>query len=240
VSDNPLTVYADSLDCVLEPYDWEFSRRRAEHIRAHWRKMTRANSGLYNGRVLLSRRYEHRLDSEGRRIMSVGFFEASFSDFLAWRDFDFPDTDVYNCFAMAVVRSADGAYLLGEMSLRHSSPGAIYFPSGTPDLLDVREGNVDLEGSVLRELAEETGVSAEADSLEPGWTILFDRQYIACLKMIVASEPAAALLSRVREYLAQEEVPELAAAHMVSRRSELDHPMMMRFVRAFLHRLLPE
>jgi 8-oxo-dGTP pyrophosphatase MutT (NUDIX family) len=240
VSRDALIVQVDCLDGVLENHDWRFAKRHADDIDAHWRKRTQLNSTLYDGRVLLARRYEDRLGDDGRSVMSIGFFEASFSRFLAWRDFDFPDVSVYNCFAMAAVRSADGAYLLGEMNSRHSSPGAVYFPSGTPDLTDVRGAVVDLEGSVLRELAEETGVSPDHGGLEPGWTIVFERQYIACVKTIASREPAAALLAGVKEYLVRQKDPELAAAHMISRRGELADPRLMSFVRAFLEPLLPE
>jgi 8-oxo-dGTP pyrophosphatase MutT (NUDIX family) len=240
VSRDALIAQIDRLDGLLETHDWDFAKRRADDIDAHWRKRTQLNPALYDGRVLLARRYEHRLDDDGRSALSIGFFEAPFSHFLAWRDFDFPDVSVYNCFAMAVVRSADGAYLLGEMNLRHSCPGAVYFPCGTPDRTDVRGAMVDLEGSVLRELAEETGVSPEHGGLEPGWTLVFERQYIACMKTIASRKPAAALLAGVKEYLARQKDPELAAAHMISRRSELADPRLMGFVRTFLEPLLPE
>jgi 8-oxo-dGTP pyrophosphatase MutT (NUDIX family) len=240
VSNDALIVPIDVLDCVLEAHHWDFAKRRTEEIDDHWRKMTRANSTLYDGRVLLARRFERSQDQNGQNVLSVGFFEVQFSRFLAWRDFGFPDVGVYNCFAMAAVRSADGAYLLGEMNSRHSSAGSIYFPAGTPDLLDLRGVTVDLEGSLIRELAEETGISAQDGELEPGWTVVMERQYIACIKILASPESADSLLARVRRHLAQEEEPELAAAHMISQRSELANPRMTSFVRAFLEPRLPE
>ena len=240
MSNDALIVPIDLLDCALEAHHWDFAKRRADDIDDHWRKMTSVNSALYDGRVLLARRFERSRDQNGRNVLSVGFFEARFSRFLAWRDFGFPDAGVYNCFSMAAVRSADGAYLLGEMNSRHSSAGAIYFPAGTPDPLDVRGVTVDLEGSLIRELAEETGISAQDGELEPGWTVVMERQHIACIKILASSERAPSLLARVQRFLAREEEPELAAAHMISRRSQLANPRVTGFVRAFLEPLLPE
>jgi len=226
---------AGRLHCVLEPGDWEFPAHYAADIQRHWREKTKSNPSLYDGRVLLARRVEQIAAPEGGRSFSIGFFETRFSNFLAWRDFGFPDETVFNCFAMAALRSADGGYLLGEMSAQHSSPGAIYFPAGTPDLLDVREdGTVDLEGSAARELLEETGLSVADARLEPGWTVVFERQYVACLKTIASPESSTALLARARAHLEREEAPELAAVHMAMRSEDLSHPRLAIFVRAFL------
>lgn len=231
----PRVITADRLQCVLEPGSWDFTARYAAEVAAHWRERRKANPSLYDGRILLARRVEEISRPEGGRTLSVGFFETPFSSFLAWRDFGFPDTKVFNCFAMAALRSVEGAYLLGEMCAGHASPGAIYFPAGTPDLLDVREdGQVDLEGSVTRELLEETGLSTRNARLEPGWTVVFEGQYVACMKTINSAESSAALLARARAHIDREQAPELAAVHMVSSPADLLRPRIASFVRAFL------
>ncbi len=51
-------------------------------------------------------------------VLSGSGFETDFASFVAWRDWNFPDRDVFNVFAMAAVRAADGGYLLGQMAER--------------------------------------------------------------------------------------------------------------------------
>ena len=82
----------------------------------------------------------------------------SAASFIAWRDWGFPDRAVRNCFAAGAIRASDGAFVLGVMGPQTANAGKIYFPAGTPDPGDVVGQEVDLAGSVRREIAEETGL----------------------------------------------------------------------------------
>ena len=98
-----------------------------------------------------------RCSSSGERF-SASYFETDFASFLAWRDWGFPDKGVFNGFGMGALLSQDGAFALGEMGQHTANAGRIYFPAGTPDLDDVRGEALDIEGSVAREVEEETGL----------------------------------------------------------------------------------
>lgn len=225
----------DRLDCALEAHDWDFDSRRRDEIDAHWAKLVAAKPLLYDGRMFLARRIEAEIDAARRRVFSVSFFAMRFSRFLAWRDFGFPDRTVYNCFSMAAVRSADGAFLLGEMAAHTANAGAKYFPSGTPDPSDVTPtGAVDLDGSLERELMEETGISIKEMRPRDGWTIVLAGQRAACVKVLASAEPASALEARVQRFLAAETLPELAKPHMIARRAQLSDPHIPDFIRVFL------
>ena len=94
-----------------------------------------AKSRIWNGRILLGRDP----DFTGERF-SARYFEADFASFLAWRDWGFPDGSVFNGFGMGALRCSDGAFVLGEMAAHTANAGRIYFPSGTPDLDDIKGG----------------------------------------------------------------------------------------------------
>lgn len=231
-------VDVDRLDCRLVAHDWEFAQRRKADIDRHWEKRRRENPALYDGPVLLASRAEV-VTCGGARVLQLDAFETRFSRFLAWRDFGRADERVYNCFSMPAVRSSDGAYLVGEMGADHSCAGQLYFPGGTPDPSDVTGGGaVDLSGSLTRELAEETGLPAAEGVAAPGWTVVFDRQFVACLKRIDWPAPAAALVARVRDFLAAEQQPELSDIHMISSVDALADPRLPPFMVGFLSRAL--
>jgi 8-oxo-dGTP pyrophosphatase MutT (NUDIX family) len=228
-------VSVSALHCALEPHDWAFDRNRSAEIDAHWTARRAAIPALYDGPVLLA----HGVSRGEGGTLGVKFFPTRFSRFLAWRDFGFPDDAVYNCFSMPALRSADGAFLLGEMGADHSAAGAVYFPAGTPDPSDLRDGIVDLEANLLRELEEETGVAPQEVSLAADWTIVFAGQRVACMRIVQSPLAAAELAARVTANIASQKKPELAGVRMAKRRADLAEPRMPEFVRRFLEPLLP-
>jgi 8-oxo-dGTP pyrophosphatase MutT (NUDIX family) len=216
------------LDMRFDPAPWPFAVERRAEIDAHFEKLRAEKPEMWNGRVLLLRRGEI-----ANGVLSGAYSEVDFASFIAWRDWGFPDTSVRNCFAMAALRSTDGAFLLGVMGAHTANAGRIYFASGTPDPDDVIGDRVDLEGSVTRELAEETGIDASDVSVDAGWTAVLQGQRIALMKIVRVPANAGELAKRIRAFLGSQKQPELADIHIV--RSMIDlRPTMPEFVTAFL------
>jgi hypothetical protein len=196
-----------AIDIRLRPKVWDFATDHVAEIEAHWQKRLQANPHLYNGKVLLAADISHDATPAGTCLEGTCFV-VDFKTFLAWQAFGHPG-DARNLFAMAALRSADGAYLLGEMAAWTSNAGRIYFPCGTPDLSDIVDDVLDLEGSVSRELAEETGLSMQDVSPTPGWTIVESGALIACMKELRSPLTAAELVERAADFFAHEKKPEL-------------------------------
>jgi hypothetical protein len=222
-----------TVELTYEPRPWTFAQARRAEISAYFADKQREKPEIWNGRVLLAR--DPVLDAAH---LSARYFDADFASFLAWRDWGFPDPDVFNGFGMGAVKSSDGAFLLGEMGAHTANAGRIYFPAGTPDPDDIREGAVDIAGSVVRELAEETGLGESDYTMDGVWTCVFTRASIAMIRILRVAETGEALQARVEAYLARETRPELRAVHLVRSTSELV-PTMPRFVSAFLEAQLP-
>jgi hypothetical protein len=224
----PAVVPIERLELRFSPRPWRFAEEHRTEIDAYFATLRRATPALWNGRVLLLADV-----AMGNAALGGAYFATDFASFIAWRDWDFPDPAIRNCFSMGALRAADGAFLLGVMAERTANAGKIYFPSGTPDLNDVVDGRVDLERNVWRELAEETGLTDEDFAAEPGWCAAFAGARIAVIKVLQARTQAVELRRRILAHIGREREPELTDVRVVRGPADLD-PMMPPFIVAFL------
>ena len=229
--DGPI-VSLTSLDLRFEPARWRFADERRAEIEAHFEKLRGETPELWNGRLLLLSRWA--IDGS---VFRGAYLETDFASLIAWRDFGFPDTTIFNCFGMAALRSADGAYLLGEMAPSTANDGRIYFPAGTPDPEDIRDGAVDLAGNVTRELAEETGLTADDVEAAAEWTCIRVGQRIALMRAMQARENADTLRNRMLDHIARDPHQELSDIHVVRGPRDVDPQRMPPWITAYFAHL---
>jgi 8-oxo-dGTP pyrophosphatase MutT (NUDIX family) len=215
-------------DLAVEVRTWPFAEARREEIAAYFAQRQHEKPALWNGRVLLARNPVF----SGDRL-SARYFETDFASFLAWRDWGFPDPGVFNGFGMGALRCADGAFVLGEMGQHTANPGRIYFPSGTPDLDDIKDGAFDISGSVVREVEEETGLAPGDYEAEPDWHCVYTGPALAMIRVLRVDMTGEALRERIEANLALQRQPELSAIHLVNGAHDLNSAMP-RFVTAFI------
>jgi 8-oxo-dGTP pyrophosphatase MutT (NUDIX family) len=225
-------VAIDQLDLSLVSWQWPFAQARRGEIDAYFAERRTRTPQLWNGRVLLAR--ECRIEG---RTLTGACFETDFASFLAWRDWDFPDRAIINCFAMGALKSSDGAFILGRMGHDTANAGRIYFPAGTPDPSDVTDRRLDLDGSIRREIAEEAGLGPDDYVCASGWHAVPTGPRMALIKILAAHECAATLCSRIRAHIAAQAAPELADA-VVVRGADDFRADMPTFVTAYLAHML--
>lgn len=221
-------IAVNRLELTYARQPWPFAAEHRAEIDAHFERVRAERAGIWNGQVLMM--HHHRLE---RDALVGAFLPTDFASFLAWRDWGFPKAGVINCFSMGALRTSDHAWIMGVMAPHTSAAGKIYFPAGTPDLGDVVDGMVDLGGSVIREVAEETGLGPVDFTEMNGWHCVFDGARIALMKVLQANDPADVLRRRILDYLAREKTPEFADVRIVRSRRDFD-PMMPRFVTTFV------
>src|SRR6202162_2408785 len=175
----PVIHQVTQLDLIFQPCAWPFAYERLADIEAHFALKCREKPQLWNGRVLLGRHPVFAGD-----CLRASYFETDFASFLAWRDWGFPDSGVFNGFGMGALRCSDGAFVLGEMARHTANAGRIYFPSGTPDLDDIRGEAVDIAGSVAREVLEETGLTEADYRAGAHWDCVVSGASIAMIRIL--------------------------------------------------------
>ncbi|GLK84576.1 hypothetical protein GCM10017653_26460 [Ancylobacter defluvii] len=224
----------ERLDMRIEPGAWDYAESRRAEVDAFFAAQLQRNPSLWNGRILVLARH-HLADG----VLTGRYREADFASLLWWLRHDCPgeekaDERVCNAFSMAALRAADGAFLLGRMASWTANAGRIYFAAGTPDLSDLRpDGTVDLAGSVLRELGEETGLAPDEVEIAPGWTGVFAGSRIALMRELFSPLGADELVARIRAFLATEERPELEDV-VVARGPDDVGEAMPPFIRTYL------
>lgn len=220
----------ERVDAVFEERDWPWARAHAHGIAQVWDEARRTRPEMFDGEVLLATATHGA--GEG---LALRFFPVRFSAFFAFKQAGFPDETVLNVFAMAALRCGDGRFLLGEMGAHTANPGQVYFPSGTPDRSDVTpDRTVDLAGSVLRELAEETGLQPPAEAVARNWHMLRKPGQIALMRPISLPDDSADVLARVRRSLAAQTEPEFTAVSAWLPAAASADPRLPGFMRAYL------
>jgi len=211
----------DRAEIAAEPWLWPFARDRRSEIDQYFADLQRRRPGVWNGRVLLLNRY-----AIAERALRGACFEIDYASFITWRDREFPDPSVYNFFAAAVLRGADGGYLLGEMAAYTAGAGRSYFPCGTPEPDDIgADGMFDLGDNLRRELLEETGIAIAELDAEPGWTVVRDRCFLGLMKRLSARQGADELRARIMRHIAGDKHPELADIRIVRGPADIDSTM---------------
>lgn len=222
----------NALACRYRATPWPFAVEHGAAIERHWAEAVRARPQLFNGRVLIQTAGAVERTASGALFRGV-YTDTDFAAFLAWRDWGCPGDGVRNGFGMAALESADGAFVLGEMGPHTANAGRVYFPSGTPDPGDIEGDQVDVLGSIRRELAEETGLDPATLHFASTVTILSDAVRVCFMQRVRAREPAAALLARIEAALARQAAPELTRLHLVRSPADIT-PAMPPFVAQYL------
>jgi 8-oxo-dGTP pyrophosphatase MutT (NUDIX family) len=220
--------FVRTLETEITSTPWAYGQTHADAIRSTWQRWVADQPSLFNGRVLLLAEGAVEGDVFRGRYMTVDF-----AGFLHYMRLGEPDGTTRNAFGLAALTSADGALMMGVMGNHTANAGKVYFPGGTPDPSDIVEGRVDLEGSVRRELGEETGLEAHEVRVEDGFWLYQDDKRLAFLKVVRSPLAADDLRAEILKRIGREEQPELADIHIVRSAADLLPERMPAFQLAY-------
>lgn len=215
-SGDVVRVAACRLQVARERWPWADARR--DEINAAWHRRVAAEPKYFNGAVRLATRTGI---TDG--VFDAHFATIDFASFVYWWDTGFPDGSMRDCFGSAIVRSAEGHCLLGVQARGNLNAGRAYFPGGFIDAADVKpDSSIDIDQSIARELAEETGLEAAALRRTPGYILAAAGCSIAIGIEYSSMLPADELRAQMRAWIAAQAEPELADMLVVRAASDLD------------------
>lgn len=215
---------------------WGYATDNAEAIESHWRRRLEETPTFFNGTIHLLDRARQTPDAfEGE------FLTTDFKSYLYWREAGFPEAGVRDCFGSALLRSADGAILLGTQRAGNLNSGQSYLPGGFIDVNDRRgDGTIDIEKSVLRELAEETGLATDDLTITPGFRLARSGPLLSIGVEIRASAAARDLARAIEDAIAADPNSELQSVTFVRDGTDLEALAIPTFARMLLSVLLPK
>lgn len=225
---------ADTCTLTVGGGAWDFAELNAAAIDAHWQAGSRDNPNFFNGVI-------HLLAGS---TFDGGHFRGDlvrtdFKSYLYWREMGFPaEAGVRDAFGSALIRSAEGHVLLGRQREGNINSGLVYLPGGFIDARDVDDtGAVDIAGSVLREVTEETGLSAESLARQLGFHLTFAGPLISIAVTLQSREGSAGLRERMLAHMRLDPNSELIDAVIVGSPADLNGLAMPDYARCLLTQL---
>lgn len=214
---------------------WTYARAKAHEIDDLWRRESEANPTLFDGIVHLSARIRR---SGGH--LEADLFPTRFRNFLYWRSQGYEDRSVRDVFGSAVIRSSNGGVLLGRQQPGYINAGLYYTPGGFIDARDVRaDGSVDLDGSVMREVREETGLD-EHVTVTGSVIVTHHRQQTSIGVEFASPLTSATLAAEARRRILRVAEPELDDVVVIDEEPALTGLPMPPFCKGLVRFLLAE
>ena len=196
----------DACRLIVGDRRWEWAANNADGIVANWQTQLAKNPRFFNGRIQILTRYR----IEGG-VFSGNFTTTDFASFIHWRGLGYPDPSVHDCFGCAILRSNEGHILLGRQAAGNLNSGRAYCPGGFIDPADVRpDRSIDIDGSIQREIGEETGLDLMSLRREPGYVLVAADASIAIGVVYRSAMSANDLRAQIMAHITSESAPELA------------------------------
>jgi 8-oxo-dGTP pyrophosphatase MutT (NUDIX family) len=193
----------DRIDVRLDPVPHPYEIENRGAIEANWLREKAANPALFDGTVVLLSELSHR----GRRLEGR-CHAVRFVTFMHWRG-NRSDLRAEHVYAHAMLVSRDNALVAIRMGGHTVNAGSVYFAAGSFEPADFRDGRVDVDFNMAREVMEETGLEISraprdehhhALSLESG-TVIFRRYFL--------DQDADELAQRISAFVAVDPEPEI-------------------------------
>ncbi|RST84720.1 NUDIX hydrolase [Aquibium carbonis] len=220
--DQLLSAREVSLRLADGPHPYE--TLHADGIEENWQAERSRNATLFDGRTVLFSRVAL---SDGRLVGDC--HDVRYASLLHWRLARRTDLAAH-LFAMAMPVTADGAVLTVRMAPWTANAGQVYFAGGSFEPSDFVGGVADIDGNMLREVLEETGLDLAGERREALYRVIRSDRGVIVVRRYALAQTARELALRVRHFVAGETRPEIVEPVLVTRGSPPD-PALLPWVR---------
>ncbi|MDX8481305.1 hypothetical protein RFN28_23005 [Mesorhizobium sp. VK24D] len=210
----------DAVDVRLDPDPHPFERDNQVAIAENWRREMEAKPALYDGTVVLLSALAYRDSRLIGRCHAV-----KYSTFMLWRK-NRERSGAEHAYAHALLAAGDNALVAIRMGSHTVNAGRVYFAAGSFEPVDFRDGLVDVDFNMIREVGEETGIDLSAAGRgrryhalsTPSGTVIFRRYRVA--------ESADEIARRIRAFVAAETEPEIEGPVIIRHAADLPDGLM--------------
>ena len=210
----------DAVDVRLDSGAHPFERDNSEAIAENWRRELGAKPALFDGTVVLLSALSYRDNRLTGRCHAVRY-----STFMLWRK-NRQVGGAEHAYAHAMLVAGDNALVAIRMGRHTVNAGRVYFAAGSFEPIDFRDGLVDVDFNMIREVREETGLDLSGAERgqryhalsTPSGTVIFRRYRVP--------EPADEIARRISAFVATEAEPEIEGPVVIRDTDDLPDGLM--------------
>lgn len=205
----------DAIDVRLDPGPHPFARDNEQAITENWQREIAANPALFDGTVVLLSQLAWRDNRLVGRCHAVNY-----STFMLWRKRR-ENSGAEHAYAHAVLVAGDNALVAIRMGPRTVNIGRVYFAAGSFEPIDFRDGLVDVDFNMIREVREETGLDLSAARRGVRWHALSTASGTVIFRRYHVDEPADRIARRISAFVATETDPEIEGPVIIRHAADL-------------------
>jgi len=210
----------DAIDVRLDPGPHPFALSNAQAIAENWRQEMAANPALFDGTVVLLSELAYRDSRLVGRCHAVNY-----STFMLWRKRR-ENSGAEHAYAHAMLVAGDNALVAIRMGPHTVNAGRVYFAAGSFEPVDFREGQVDVDFNMIREVGEETGLDLSAAERDQRYFALSTASGTVIFRRYRVAESADALARRIRAFVDAEAEPEIEGPVIIRDAADLPEGLM--------------
>ncbi|MGX7873406.1 hypothetical protein ACVDG5_012085 [Mesorhizobium sp. ORM6] len=205
----------DAIEVRLDPGPHPFARNNEQAIAENWRREIAANPALFDGTVVLLSQLAWRDNRLVGRCHAVNY-----STFMLWRK-QRENSGAEHAYAHAVLVAGDNALVAIRMGPRTVNAGRVYFAAGSFEPIDFRDGLVDVDFNMIREVREETGLDLSDARRGVRWHALSTTSGTVIFRRYHVDEPAGEIARRISAFVATETDPEIEGPVIIRHAADL-------------------